>query len=282
MKIVKLIPIIALAIALGSCIDDDSNTVDLECSWGVGADVSNVTYVTDPDGTSHIYDATQVYFTYHIDRANAEIAFTDMTLGPFKKVSFATPTSPYTTTEYAGWETRIGQAFTAYNVTVSSLTAGTVVRNYGHTMRNAYWADMIVDGYRVSLIQTENSYYGRTDVTTIGTPNVYTTTETSYSMKLDVAAMTADIVIENAKFAANMPMQTRITIPDVPVTISHNGLHFEADEVIPLQANGAPKPEFMITNIDGDAGQGTGLTLKFDVAGAFHVDVACGYTAMVN
>lgn len=94
MKIFKLIPVMALAIALGSCVDDDSNKVDLECSWGVGPGMSNVTYVTDPDGSSHIYDATQVYFTFHIDRANVDIAFTDMTLGPFKKLASPPPLPP--------------------------------------------------------------------------------------------------------------------------------------------------------------------------------------------
>lgn len=282
MKTIKLLPLAVMALALTSCMDDDKNVVEISCYWP--EEVSpNLTYVTDPEGASHVYGPSTLSYTFRLEKNEVAITAVSVPLTDSRKVAFAVPTTAYTNTNYGALAVNLPGAVTVNNVKLESFSSGAVLRNFfGHGVKwgNYYYADMTVDGYKVSVIQTANSYYGQTTVNFItGNPNVYTDLDTSYDMKLDSEKMTATITINDAKFAANMPAQSKIILPDVPVTLSHDGIHFECDELVPLQANGSPKPEYQITEVQGDAKQGRGLQLRFKVAGTWQVDAQCGYVA---
>lgn len=281
MKTIKLLPLAVMALALTSCMDDDKNVVEVSCYWP-DDNAPNLTYVTDPEGVSHVYGPATLNYNFRLEKNEVSINAISVPLTDTRKVAFAVPTTTYTNTNYGALAMSMPGAVTVNNVKLESFAAGAVLRDFygGGPVGNYYYADMTVDGYKVSVIQTANSYYGETKVNFItGNPNVYTDLNTSYDMKLDSEKMTATITINNAKFASNMPAQSKIVLPDVPVTLSHDGIHFECDQLVPLQANGSPKPEYMITDVDGDARQGRGLQLKFKVAGTWQVDAQCGYIA---
>ncbi|MDE6322419.1 MAG: hypothetical protein K2L93_08995 [Muribaculaceae bacterium] len=281
MKTIKLLPLALMALAMTSCLDDDKNVMEVSCYWPEDL-TPNLTYVTDPEGESHVYGPSTLSYNFRLEKNEVAVTAVSVPLTETRKVAFVVPTTTYTNTNYGALAMKLPGAVTVNNVNLEAFSAGAVLRNfYGQSKQaNYYYADMTVDGYKVSVIQTSNSYYGQTTVNFLtGNPTVYTDLDTSYDMKLDAEKMTATITINNAKFASNMPAQSKITLPDVPVTLSHDGIHFECDELVPLQANGAPKPEFGITDVIGDAKQGRGLQLKFKVAGTWQVDAQCGYIA---
>lgn len=281
MKLIQILPLAALALSLTACVDDDKNVQEVNCIWPEG-NVTNVTFVTDPDGIDHVYEASTLNFNYRLDKGEVQISAMSIPLTETRKVNFVLPVTKYSTTQYGAFMMTIPNAMTGNNINLSSFSAGTVIRYLTGSMRmvNYYYATMNIDDYKVSVIQTANSYYGETKVNYVtGNPDTYTGLDTYYDMQIDAKKMTAEINIYNAKFASNMPVQTRITLKDVPITLSHKGIHFQADEIIPLQTNGAPKPEFAITQLSGDAGQGTGLQLSFRVADTWQVNASCGYYA---
>lgn len=281
MKLIKILPLAALALSLSACVDDDKNVQEVNCVWP-GDDTSNVTFVTDPEGVDHVYEASRLNFNYRLDKSEVQVSALSVPLTETRKVNFIVPVTKYVTTQYGAFMMTIPNAMTGNNINLSSFNVGTVIRYITGSMRmdNYYYASMNIDDYKVTVIQTSNSYYGETKVNFVtGNPETYTSTDTYYDMRIDAKKMTAEINIHNAKFASNMPVQTKITLKDVPITLSHKGIHFEADEIIPLQANGAPKPEFAITQLKGDAGQGTGLQLSFRVADTWQANAACGYYA---
>ncbi len=281
MKAIKHLPIALLGLAMTGCMNDDQNVQEISCYWPEG-DVSNITYVTDPDGNSHVYEASNLSFTYRIDQGTVGITALSIPLTDERRVNFVLPEQKYNVTNYNVYSVAFTGPVSGNNITLTDFNVGAAIRYVDTSLRtrNYFYANMTIDGYRVSVIQTSNIYFGETKVNSVvGDPTTYTDQQTYYEMELDSKTMTAKITINNAKFASDMPTQTKITLPDVPVTLTHNGIHFHADEITPLQSNGSPKPEYMITDLTGDAGQGKGLQLTFTVKDTWCVNAQCGYYA---
>lgn len=114
-------------------------------------------------------------------------------------------------------------------------------------------------------------YITKTTVRDSENPTKPFTTETSlYNIDFDIAKMTADIKIANAKFADKMPAMN-ITIPGVPVVATRSGFNLSIESVIP-QIGKDPYPKYIIKNLSGIMA-GKTLLLNYNCASKYDVSV---------
>lgn len=121
-----------------------------------------------------------------------------------------------------------------------------------------------IDGkYRIVGSRLPFLLFGTT-VSTAPDGTTFSSTKTYYSVTLDLAKMTANVVIGKAQFSSGMPSMDMI-FPNVPVTIDSNGIITltSSGEITPQLTDKTPQPEFPITAVNGTIDPAKGMTLDF-------------------
>lgn len=270
-KIFSLLAIFAIAVTLSSC-DKDEPETSFKTDFAP-ADTYVYT-VNSQSGDVSLADGCSVSLKFD-SNGNASVKMDAVNLGGGVMVWIDCPDEKWTIDTKTGARSIVipqTPALTAgYTVaTVTNLTIKCLDRAIDGAYLPALQITMTVDNqYNVRVIQRSMVAFGETSVTTKRTGDVFTTKETYYGILLDRINLTADVIIRNAKFAANMPAQTRLTVPDVPVTLTATGYTLSAASVVPIAPNGSPRPEYEVTDLTATGVYGGRLDLSFTVAGAF-------------
>lgn len=283
-KFFKLFAIIAIAVTLSSCDKDEPETTfDTEFA----PSDTYVYSVNSQNGDISLTDGCAIKLKFDSD-GNASVNMDAVNLGDGVMVWVDCPNEKWTIDTKTGARSIVipqTQARTAGYVvaTVTNLTVKCLDRAIDGAYLPALQITMTVDNkYDVRVIQRSMVAFGETSVTTKRTGDVFTTNETYYGVLLNRIDMTADVIIRNAKFAANMPAQTRLTIPDVPVALTATGYSLSTASVVPIAPNGSPRPEYEVTDLTATGAYGGRLDLSFTVAGAFDLTARLSEDGMVG
>lgn len=270
-KIFNIFAIMAIAVTLSSCDKDEPETTfDTEFT-------PSDTYVyteNTQSGDMSLADGCAIKLKFD-SNGNASVNLDAVNLGGGVMVWIDCPDAKWTIDTKTGARSIVipqTPARTAgYAVaSVTNLVVKCLDRAVDGAYQPALQITMTVNNqYNVRVIQRQMVAFGETSVTTKRTGEVFTTNETYYGVLLDRINMTADVIIRNARFAANMPAQTRLLIPDVPVTLSATGYTLSASSIVPVAPNGSPRPEYEVTDLTATGVYGGRLDLSFTVAGAF-------------
>lgn len=270
-KILNLFAIAVIAAAFSSCDNDDPET-KFETEFSPSD--TYVYTVNTQSGDVSLTDGCAITLKFD-SNGNAEVSMESVNIGDGTVIWIDCPDVKWTIDTKTGARSIIISQTPArtggYAVaTVKDLTIKCLDRAIDGAYSPALQVTMTVDDkYNVRVIQRNMIEFGQTTVTTKSTGDVYQTTETYYGVLLDRSNMTADVIIRNAKFATNMPAQTRLVIPDVPVTLTSTGYQLSASGIDPIAPNGSPRPEYEVTDLTAVGVYGGRLDLSFTVGGAF-------------
>lgn len=104
--------------------------------------------------------------------------------------------------------------------------------------------------------------YTNCSTTTSGAATPFTTTVTTFNVSF-ASASSANITINNAQFAKQMPQMT-MTLEGLELTPTQLGYTVKAESVIP-KISGVPFPDYKISNFRADVtGSGTIMNLSFN------------------
>lgn len=270
-KLFNFLAIFAIAVTLSSCDKDEPETT---LGMEFKPEDTYVYTVNSQSGEVSLNDGCSIRLKFD-SNGDASVGIDAVNLGDGVMVWIDCPGEKWTIDTKTGARSIVipqTPARTAgYAVaTVTNLTIKYLDREVDGGYLPALQITMTVDNqYDVRVIQRSMVAFGETSVTTKRSGDVFTTKEPYYGILLDRIDMTADVIIRNAKFAANMPAQTRLTIPDVPVTLTATGYTLSATNVVPIAPNGSPRPEYEVTDLTATGVYGSRLDISFTVAGVF-------------
>lgn len=138
-----------------------------------------------------------------------------------------------------------------------------------------YVAFTMSDGTSFVTFPREMRYFGRTIVSAEGTPD-FISTESSYVLKLYPDKSEAAIEVDNARFAAAMPVGMNMMFNGIGFSCTRNYVTVNKDNLIP-EIGGDPYPAFGISQLAGNFNLVSGMKLNFH-CGAMGKD----YTVMAE
>jgi hypothetical protein len=254
--------LIALALIMASCSNDnDENYATMTTDM-----INRVTLVST--GSTGMYAGT---YQFYLDFANAKtnITVTTKFAAQMPEVTFMVKDLPLTASSSTGY------SFTASSVTPVD-ASGTAVSGYtitnlkGQILDGVVKLQYTVNGtFQVQATSNKLAYTtANTTVTdTLDATKIYKNTEMQYGIIIDAAKDSAVLYLANAKFDANMPVQSTMTFPHLVATPTATGYILTGNNIVPT-ISGVPFKSYLITNFlanlyyDSDK-----ATISFECAG---------------
>ena len=248
MKKIFLLPLLALVAMMVSCSDDnDNNMPKVDTRVFTGKLLINGTPVTD--GTKcelNVIDGTASVTVYGVQFAPA-MPSVDMTMPMLdcKKSADGYEISGSNVLPMVAGTPMMDFLMSAVAASLSGdkfvLTAHTSLGTVGFS--NAMLTPVVpVDGAK--------SYKGELTVGEFSK-------EVVIDIKENKAAGTVDVVLNDVKFAANMPLELDITLKELPYQTGDNGISFLAGNVAPyINTETEPAPAYMFAVAEGSVADG--------------------------
>ncbi|MDE6679800.1 MAG: hypothetical protein K2J92_00425 [Muribaculaceae bacterium] len=290
MKTTKLMCAFAAAAMLTAATSCDKN--DPESSYTVSYSIYNLYTPLSGDQAAHV--STAAYqLRYDFINSTVEIGASDL-IWNNSTYSFSTDAVRFTN----GYYDDGGEVIEFKNAKAS--VSGMTVDMSGMLTNRKYYTTQSVPGITGGVLQytqvpviafsynigdlysvrtfNPEAYMGGTTLTTYemnGETKHYTNDKMLYRTIIDIQKMTADMVIYNARFAEEQPVELlAIAVKDLKVEWTPNGYRMTGSDIIPeyLEANELqPLPRYIFNNISlvttGD--RMTDFTLDYEVAGQY-------------
>ena len=136
----------------------------------------------------------------------------------------------------------------------------------------------------VVTVQKQKVYFGSTGVTNNAAATNFTSNVPYYAVTLNPETNKATINVFGAKFAEKMPL-LNMKFDGISFNVSNLGYTLNCEELVPTIREGeidVPYPDYMITNLTGNAAFATGLNLQFNCMKVFTVQANLGYAMPTN
>ncbi|MDE6858896.1 MAG: hypothetical protein K2J65_00595 [Duncaniella sp.] len=137
-------------------------------------------------------------------------------------------------------------------------------RAYNNQHAPVYCINFVLNNrYRVSVIQKDNLYFGKTNIVATDGSSNYTTQEPACRILLDTDKKTARLYYANIKFTGTSMVES-FYVSDLPYTITANGYTIQAiNAVNPYGLTGVKNEDATISNINVAANTATGANVSF-------------------
>lgn len=272
MKFTKLIfASLALAAITASCDDSKENSMEIT----VGVPMMNVVTTKGAD-TKIVYSNYNVNINYTDQYIITILPETDFGQ---QKVSFVTPTLPYTFRSNSYWFNLSGAFNTNAGVQISNLggfvteainrppVLSTGSAQFNSTLAfNAHYkigSDIFVQTFPKDAVYTGNT-------TGSDSNNKFTSDKTSYRVVINPSKLDATLYIYNAKFNEQMP-ELNIILTGLKVVPEMGTYKVKGEHITPSTFDGTEYPHFKfdsfeLTPMSTDL---TSVRIQFEVAGRF-------------
>lgn len=266
----KLLCAALVAIASASCSNNDNNDTITEQTFTDFFEVS-----TDlSSSTVGYYQSLGYNLRLNYTTLTAEITISGLQLNDGTRYPTMTLSDIPWTVDRNGWKiaktTMVTPSISGYaNVPVfnyfeMSLMDRVVDDGQGGIYAPGVCFRMNIDNkYSITSSYTPQTLYGTT-VSTDEDGESFTTGSTQYVLSFNTATRTANIILNNARFAAAMPMGLNMEFNNIPAYVNGSTLVFETEALTPMM-NNTPFEAFPITNLKG----------HFNFAGDLEFEFVC-------
>lgn len=285
--LLNLFCIAFMAVFAASCGNDDQDTVT-EQSFTDFFEVS-----TDlTSGTVGYYQNLGYTVRINYTKLTADITVTGLQLNDGTRYPAIVLSNIPWTINKDGWKVAkatnvtpdikgFGNVPTFTSFEMSLIDRVVAVENTGVYAPGVCFRMNIDNRYSVLSSFTPQTLYGTT-VSTDADGSAFTSKATEYIVTFNPSTRTVNISLNNARFAAAMPVGLNMQFNNIPVTVRGTSLIFEAESLTPMM-NGTPFDAFPISDLKGTLDFAGDFDLDFNCTprtapGMYKVNVQCSYT----